>query len=225
MKPLPATNLRRNYGTWAVPDRLLPAVAAQMLSRLPHEQFDPDFNGQYLQTTYFDTLRFDLRKARVTRDRYLTLRLRCYTPIKGAGRQYSESVYAVSVKTEDIKQRFEIDPATAEILLQAASSNGSIMALWASILPPDIIARLLEIAGDDTVQPIVTVCAHRYATEDDTDRLTLDADVKTDTGKRLPHGVLEYKSINNPGTPTWPTELLGLRPLKISKFLWATAQG
>jgi hypothetical protein len=225
MNPLPATNLRRNYGTWAVPDRQLPAVAAQMLSRLPHEQFDPDFKGQYLQTTYFDTPHFDLHKARVKRDRYLTLRLRCYTPIKGAGGQYSESVYAVSVKTEDIKQRFEIDPATAEILLQAASSNGSIMVLWASILPPDIIARLLEIASDDTVQPIVTVCAHRYATEDDTDRLTLDADVKTDTGKRLPHGVLEYKSIHNPDTPTWPTELLGLRPLKISKFLWATSQG
>jgi hypothetical protein len=225
MTPLPATNLRRNYGTWAVPDRHLPAVAAQMLSRLPHEQFDPDFKGQYLQTTYFDTPGFDLRKARVKRNRYLTLRLRCYTPVTGAGGLVAKSVYAVSVKTEDVKQRFEVEPALAEVLLQSGDTADSSMDLWASILPPDILARLLEITSNTIVQPIVTVRANRYAAENDTERLTLDVAVKTDTAKRLPYGVLEYKSIKNADSPTWPIELLELRPIKISKFLWATAQG
>ena len=46
-------------------------------------------------------------------------------------------------------------------------------------------------------------------------------DVQTDLGKSLPFAVLEFKS--NELKPA-PSALLaiGLKPIKISKFLWAT---
>ncbi len=45
--------------------------------------------------------------------------------------------------------------------------------------------------------------------------------VATDTGKTYPCGVLEYKSTRAGGRP--PLTVGGLRPIKLSKFLWATA--
>ena len=54
------------------------------------------------------------------------------------------------------------------------------------------------------------------------DRLTLDLCVATDTGKRLPCGVLEFKSIDAGAGPPGRLPALGLRPIKLSKFLWAT---
>ncbi len=46
--------------------------------------------------------------------------------------------------------------------------------------------------------------------------------VETDTGKCLPHGVLEFKSLAQGAEPPASLELLGLRPIKLSKYLWAT---
>ena len=79
MNPLPATNQRTNYGTWAVPRCLLPAHR-QLHARRPAQrrEYDPNFLGQLLETTYFDTRSFDLRKARLARAAYVTLRIRCY---------------------------------------------------------------------------------------------------------------------------------------------------
>src|SRR5579872_4222230 len=76
MPPLPVAPLRTNLGTWAVPDAELPAVAAALLDALPAEPFDPAFRGQELETTYFDTPDFALRKARRRGGQYLTLRVR-----------------------------------------------------------------------------------------------------------------------------------------------------
>jgi hypothetical protein len=74
MKPIPSGNLRGNLGTWAVRNDQLPAVARMMLDALPPEGFDPAFRGQHLETTYFDTRDFLLRKARV-KDRRSTRRM------------------------------------------------------------------------------------------------------------------------------------------------------
>src|SRR5262249_38396798 len=74
LKMLP--DLRHNRATWAVSDGLLPAVARALVVALPAEPFDPNFRGQRLETTYFDTPGFALRKARHRGKRYLTLRLR-----------------------------------------------------------------------------------------------------------------------------------------------------
>jgi hypothetical protein len=51
--------------------------------------------------------------------------------------------------------------------------------------------------------------------------LTLDLGVATDTGKTLLAGVLEHKTTSQPAALDWP-RALGLRPVKLSKFLWAT---
>ena len=74
MADLPATDLRQNVLTLAVPNECLPAVAVAMRTLLAAEEYDPDFQGQYLQTTYFDTPDFALRKARLNKDKYLTAR-------------------------------------------------------------------------------------------------------------------------------------------------------
>src|SRR5579864_1709085 len=104
---LPAADLRHNITTWAAPSARLPAAAAALLAALPAEAFDPDFRGQRLDTTYFDTPRFALRKARVKGKRYLTLRLRRYRADGAA------PTFAVSAKTETVKVRREIDAASA----------------------------------------------------------------------------------------------------------------
>jgi hypothetical protein len=58
--------------------------------------------------------------------------------------------------------------------------------------------------------------------EDDQDRLTLDCWVYTDRYKHLAYGVLEYKSTDRQAAPPGRLTRLRLRPLKLSKFLWAT---
>ena len=64
MPPLPATDLRSNLATWAVPVQLLPAVGNWMHDVLPNESYDPHFRGQKLETTYFDTQAFALPHRR-----------------------------------------------------------------------------------------------------------------------------------------------------------------
>jgi hypothetical protein len=48
-------------------------------------------------------------------------------------------------------------------------------------------------------------------------------DAGTDGGKRLHYGVLEWKSTDDGAEVPAPVAALNLRPLKLSKFLWATA--
>jgi hypothetical protein len=203
--PLPATDLRSNLGTWAVPDCRLPRLAFAMTTALPVEEFDRSFQGQHLFTTYFDTSDFALRKARVNKESYLTIRVRCYEP---AG------IYAFSAKTEQGKYRREIDSQLAEALLQTGIHSHE----WTDLLPADLVARLLDLAGDAPLVPVVCVGFRRYAVEDSQDRLTLDVDIKTDTGKCFPSSVLEYKSTQEDVRFDF-----AFRPIKLSKFLWSTA--
>ncbi len=60
-----------------------------------------------------------------------------------------------------------------------------------------------------------------YAIEHKEDRFTLDVDVKTDLGKLLPFSVLEFKSNEFEPAPSALIKI-GLKHIKISKFLWAT---
>jgi hypothetical protein len=211
MNPLPAATLRSNRGTWLVPVCDLPAVTAAMLDALPAEPFDAGFLGQELETTYFDTAALRLRKARRRGDRYLTLRLRCYhTPNEPAA-------YAVSAKTEGEKWRREVPAETAALLRQAPSAD-----VWRAILPGHLQVRLAGLIGEDMLLAVVDVLARRYAVENEQDRLTLDVDVQTDTGKHLPAAVLEFKSTEGDAPPPGGLAALRLRPIKLSKFLWAT---
>lgn len=204
---LPAQDLRSNLGTWAVTSGLLPTVTYQMTQALPAETFDPDFQGQTLETTYFDTRGFALRKARRSRDKYLTLRIRCYGPTEA---------YALSAKTEQEKFRQVIAGDLAAALLQ----DGIAPTAWSSLLPAHLVARLLDLAGPLPLLPVVTLCFRRYAVEDRVRRLTLDLDIRTNTGKRMPCHVLEYKATRmDADCPL----TVPLPPIKLSKFLWATA--
>jgi hypothetical protein len=205
MAPLPAADLRRNRASWAVPASLVPAVAARLADLLAREAFDPDFRGQELRTTYFDTPGFALRRARHKGKKYLTLRLR----------QYPNDAFALSAKTEAEKWRQEIAPEVAAELLAGGRRFGD-------LLPGHLLARLQELTHGTDLVPVVVVGARRYALEDDRDRLTLDVDVATDTGKRLDTAVLEFKSIDSATGPPGGLSALNLRPMKLSKFLWAT---
>jgi hypothetical protein len=207
MTPLPVQDLRSNLGTWAVPLRLVPAVTRVLLEALPVEQYDPDFHGQDLETTYFDTNDFVLRKARRRGDQYLTLRIRCYQP---------DDVYALSGKTEDSKFRLEIDRWKAEAILGGATD------LLFDLLPAAALGRLQELTGGEQLVKAAVVTARRYSVEDDRDRLTLDLDVSCDWGKRLPCAVLEFKSTAKTALCPPGLTALQLPPLKLSKFLWAT---
>jgi hypothetical protein len=207
MLPLPVQDLRRNVATWAVLPARVAAVAAVILEALPREVFDPAFQGQRLETTYFDTCDFTLRKARRRGDRYLTLRLR----------RYPSDRFALSVKTENAKFRQDAEPVLAQALLQGNVGLDDLEGL-----PADLAARLFELVQDEPLFPVVTVCATRYAVEDDVHRLTLDTHVYTDTGKSLPAAVLEYKSAGADAPLPDGLLALGLRPIKLSKFLWAT---
>jgi hypothetical protein len=202
-------SLRSNIGTWWVPDSLLPAVAHFMHDVLPNESFDPHFWGQGLETTYFDTAGFDLRAARQKKQRYLTLRLRCYDA------PGQEELYALSAKTESEKWRQEVPTEQAEAILAGELEPGV-------FLPANLLARLLEIAGARPIGAVVTVCCRRYAVEGTEERYTLDVDVGTDTGKHLPAAVLEHKSIDPESMPPPALQGLRLRAMKLSKFLWAT---
>jgi hypothetical protein len=188
-----------------------------MLSELAPEPFDPDFAGQLLETTYFDTPDFSLRKARARKDKYLTLRIRRYSACGLASDR--TPVYALSGKTESSKFRVELSTVQATAALQDSASSQSLLH---TVLSADFLARLFELAGDTLLAPVVKVCATRYAVESETDRLTLDLSVATDTGKALLAGVLEHKTSTQPASNIdWPREL-SLRPIKLSKFLWAT---
>jgi hypothetical protein len=204
--PRPTEDVRTNRGTWAVPQHALPALGSFMHDVLPNEPYDPHFDGQRLETTYFDTAAYDLRKARLTKGRYITLRIRCYD-------NGGPETYAISAKTESEKFRQFIEPGAAE-----AALNG--MLDPASLLPPHLRARLTELGATDLV-PVVTVNCTRYSVEDDQDRLTLDVHVSTDRHVCLPFGVLEFKSALGSDPPARIARM-GLRPLKLSKFLWAT---
>jgi hypothetical protein len=210
MDPLPAPDLRANVATWAVPGRRLPAVGCLLPQLLPAEQFDPSFLGQHLRTAYFDTQGLALRRARRRGGQYLTLRLRCY---QAEGRTEG---YALSAKTEADKWRTELDADTAAAVLASPAL------FLPTLLPVNLLARLNGLAGEEALMVAAVVRCTRYAVEDATDRLTLDVDVSTDAGKGLPFGVLEFKC-TDPTAPL-PRSLqgLGLRPLKLSKFLWAT---
>src|SRR5258707_10404976 len=105
MPAFPALDLRSNLGTWSVSANLVPAVARAMTEAWPLETFDSGFQGQDLETTYFDTRDFALRKARNRGSKYLTLRIRCYQ---------SSDAYALSAKTEDAKYRLVLDSQTAD---------------------------------------------------------------------------------------------------------------
>jgi hypothetical protein len=202
---IPTEDLRSNLGTWAVSERELPAVAHALLRALPVEPFDADFRGQELETTYLDTPGLRLRRARAKKDRYLTLRIR----------RYPGPSFALSAKTEIEKFRTELETEAALRLL-----GGFRPEALTGLLPPDLVARVYELAGDAELVPVVCVGCRRYAVENAEDRFTLDVGVRTDTGKRLEMNVLEFKSTNVDQDVTPPFG--GLRPIKISKFLWAT---
>jgi VTC domain-containing protein len=212
----PAPDLRTNLGTWVVPTDQVAALAYRMVNVLPTEEYDPNFHGQYLETTYFDTAGFDLYRARRRKSKYLTLRVRCYAPPydPGSPRQAHAEAYALSVKTEAQKFRTALPRDQAEMLLASGLPAG----FWPDFLPADLVARLMDLAGGKPLQPVVTVCARRYAVEDARDRLTLDVAIRTDTGKRYPSAVLEYKSTLPADRP--PLVVPG-RPIKLSKFKWA----
>jgi hypothetical protein len=209
MKTLPATDLRSNLGTWAVPACRGPALGAMMRQVYPPEEYDKDFCGQRNETTYLDTPSLKLHKARKQGDRYMTLRVRCYTRTE---------TYAFSAKTESEKFRTEIDPKIADLLL----SSGLPYADAYELLPANLQARFQELTEDEATVPIVQVQAFRYAVEDDSDRMTLDLDVSTYTGKTMPYGVLEFKSKDKNAQPQFNPVSYKLQPIKLSKFLWAT---
>jgi hypothetical protein len=214
---LPASTLRSNVNTWSVPTWAIPAVACQMLDALPPEAFDPNFQGQGNQTTYFDTAGERLRRARVPKKEYVTLRLRSYGASTAAGGLGPKPAFALSAKTQDAKARIDVSPAVAAALLAGPDND-----LLAQLLPPALFSRLLTLTAGEPLGPVVTVQGTRYAVEDDNLRLTLDTSITTDTGKALPFHVLEFKAAR--GQPAAPGRLPtpGLRPLKLSKFLWST---
>jgi len=182
-----------------------------MTQTMPTEPSDPNFVGQCLQTTYLDTEGRTLRKARVKGDEYLVIRVRRYEPPQG-----DSPLWALSIKTADTKWRQEITPAVAAMLATQPSRS-----VLAALLPPTLLASLQAVIGNDPLLPVVTVQDHRYAVDGDGLRYTLDCDVHTDSGKCLPFHVLEFKGTE--GTlPAPELAAIGLRPLKLSKFLWAT---
>jgi hypothetical protein len=212
---------RHGLGTWAVPPCLLPALGAIMPTLAPAESYDPLFLGQYLETTYFDTPHFALRAARKKGERYITLRIRCYSLsyAPSSARQDNEEAYALSAKTESEKFRAEVSPEHAEAALQGGAA---LEMMLGNHLPPNLLSRILELQGDDQFLPAVTVCTRRYAVESAKERYTLDTDVRTDTGHCLDYAVLEYKSADEEAIPDRALSRLGLRRVRLSKFLWAT---
>jgi hypothetical protein len=208
MNPLPADDLRTNLATWSVLPELAPAVASRMLKSLPVESYDPGFVGQILETTYFDSRQFELRKARKSGKHYVTLRVRHYTPT---------DAYAFSAKTEAGKFRIALPADEARNMIQSGFKPYML-----KFLPADLMARIFELLQGDNVWPVATVRFRRYAVESNFYRLTLDIGIETDTGKCFPSEVLEQKAGDPDTEPFTVFDLLGLRPIKLSKFLWAT---
>jgi hypothetical protein len=209
MNDLPTTDVRTNAYTACVTPETIPCVASVMQKLLPNESYDPDFKGQAIETYYFDTVNFDLRAARIKKDKYCTVRIRYYR---------ANGTYALSAKTESGKFRKEIPEQQAKWYLQNALD-------W-NAFPADIQARLLELIGSFELVPVVCVEFTRYAVEDDTNRLTLDIGTKTNTGKVFPSvAILENKTTADPPEPMEAIKALGLPPIKLSKFLWSTTYG
>jgi hypothetical protein len=221
MQALPATDLRTNVLTLAIPNERLAGVGSLMRALLPAEEYDPDFQGQDLQTTYLDTPTLALRKARLRKDKYCTARIRCYAPGRQPGRNYPEGSYALSIKTEAGKWRTALPSAVAE---DALSKPNAIHVLRAYV-PGDLLARLFDLCGAEPLLPAVTVCFTRYAVESSTDRLTLDCGIITSNGKIFPTNVLEVKTNSKPYEPPAEVTRWGFSPIKVSKFLWATTYG
>src|SRR5262249_47642296 len=149
---------------------------------LPPEHFDPDFAGQDLETTYFDTPNFNLRKARLRKDRYLTLRIRRYKPASESSSLHGQIAYALSAKTESTKFRADVP---APMAIAALSNSSALAVLLQAALPADLLARLLDLAGSADLAAVANVSCRRYAVEDDRDRFTFDLAVTTDIGKTL----------------------------------------
>ena len=209
---VPANDLRSNAGTWAIPNCQLPRIAERMHRLLPFEQFDPDFDGQELCTYYFDTMAFDLRKARLKKDKYCTLRIRTY----------NDESYAISLKTEDQKFRKPISKAQAQYLMPGMADP----AVDLDFLPGDLLARLLDLSNGLPLVQAVEVKFTRFATEDAVNRLTLDIDIRTNTGKQFPvNGILENKTTRPDREPMPEIAKLGYAPVRLSKWLWATSYG
>jgi hypothetical protein len=221
MNELPATDLRKNVLTLAVPNDRLAFVGYQMRTLLPAEESDPNFRGQFLQTTYFDSRCLCLRKARLKGKKYLVLRIRCYAPSQEPGRNYPEGTYALSLKTESGKYRVEMGSAVAEALLEHGITGPGDL----NYLPPDMLARYMELVDDRQLIPVGTVCMTRYAVESTTDRLTLDCAVNTSNGKVFPTNILEVKSTQQPHKPLPDVTQWRFTPIRLSKFLWATTYG
>jgi hypothetical protein len=179
-----------------------------MLDVLPAEQFDPAFAGQQLATTYFDTYQFALRAARKRGDRYLTLRIRHYQP---------GDSYALSAKTEVGKFRRTLKPDLARSIIEYGFDYYA-----ETLLPADLQARLMDLGEGRKLRAVTSVRFRRYAVEDANNRLTLDIGIETDTGRCFPSEVLEHKATDPEASPYEVFSALGLRPLKLSKFLWAT---
>jgi hypothetical protein len=179
-----------------------------MLDTLPNEEYDPLFLGQELETTYFDTRDFSLRRARRKGGRYITLRIRRY------GANGTAPLFAFSAKTPDEKWRVEIAADEAALILAAGDAIRA-------ALPPRL-GSLLDGIAPGPLLPVVKACCRRYAVEEERDRLTLDVGVRTDLGKCLPWAVVEFKSIDKGAAIPKALAPLMLRPVKLSKFLWAT---
>jgi hypothetical protein len=227
MADLPATDLRVNVLTLAVPNERLAGIGYAVRSLLPAEEYDPGFAGQYLQTTYFDTPCLKLRKTRLKKNKYLTLRVRCYAPTQPPGRNYPDGVYALSAKTEAGKFRVPLPDADAEALLAPGVADR--LELLGDYLGASLLARLYELLADcdccSAIGPAVTVCQTRYAVESTTDRITLDCAITTSNGKVFPTSILEVKTTAQPYQPPEAVMKWGLSPIKVSKFLWATTYG
>jgi hypothetical protein len=227
MANIPATDLRVNVLTLAVPNERLASVGYCMRSLLPAEEYDPGFQGQYLQTTYLDTPCLKLRKVRLKKRKYLTLRVRSYAPTRPPGRNNPDGVYALSAKSEAGKFRAQLPDADAEALLRPGASNT--LDLLAHYLPADLLARLYDLVGDcdccSTLAPAVTVTQTRYAVESTTDRITLDCGIATSNGKVFPSSILEVKTTAKPYEPPDAVLKWGFSPIKVSKFLWSTTHG
>jgi hypothetical protein len=210
---LPATSLRSNLATWAVPTTLLPAVARCMTEQpgLGLEKYDPDFQGQQIETYYFDTRGFALRKARWKGKRYMTIRLR----------EYGRGAWAFSVKTESDKYREELTPEQGKAIESAADPTPLVVPL----LNADSLARLMELTEGDDLHIVSCVRCRRFAVEEAQGkghRLTLDVGVVTDTGVNLAENVLEFKSTDTEAAIPQDLDSMRLRPMKLSKFLWST---
>src|SRR5262245_46581766 len=170
---------------------------------LPAEEYDNDFKGQSLRTTYFDTWDFKLRKTRLEKEKYCTIRIRSYAPTEKPGGSYAAAgCYAISAKTEEEKYREELESSVAETLIRRGLPDGY------APLPGHLRARLMEITDGDPVVPVVTVSFTRYAVEDNVDRITLDCAIATSGGKEFPTNILENKTTAKPAKPL--AELLDL---------------